>query len=283
MNPVFVASAVWHLLVAAAWVALPAWWPAWLAALAANHLLLTIAGLLPRCALLGPSLRRLPAAARARGEVAITLDDGPDPEVTPRVLAQLREAGARATFFCIGQRLRRHPDLARAIVAAGHQIANHTEHHSHRFAFLGPGGFRREIAAAQQTIEALAGRRPRFFRAPAGLRNPLLQPVLAALGLHLTAWTRRGYDTVRGDPDRVFGVLTRKLAAGDILLLHDGHAARTAAGEPVVLAVLPRLLTRLRECGLTPVTLDEAMPAAQPLRRPVPPAVAPDGRPVGTP
>lgn len=258
MNPVFVASAVWHLLMVTAWIAMPAWWPAWLAALALNHLVLTVAGLLPRCALLGPNLRRLPAAACARGEVAITLDDGPDPEVTPRVLAQLREAGARATFFCIGQRLRRHPELVRAIVDGGHLIANHTEHHSHRFAFLGPAGFRREIEAAQRTIEALAGQRPRFFRAPAGLRNPLLQPVLAALGLQLTAWTRRGYDTVRGDADRVFGVLTRDLAAGDILLLHDGNAARTAAGEPVVLAVLPRLLARLRERGLTPVTLSEA-------------------------
>ncbi|HMN80776.1 MAG TPA: polysaccharide deacetylase family protein [Burkholderiaceae bacterium] len=283
MSPVFVASAVWHLLMATAWIAMPAWWPVWLAALVVNHLVLTVAGLLPRCALLGPNLRRLPAAARARGEVAITLDDGPDPEVTPRVLAQLREAGARATFFCIGQRLRRHPELARAIVTDGHLIANHTEHHSHRFAFLGPGGFRREIDAAQRTIEALAGRKPRFFRAPAGLRNPLLQPVLAALDLQLTAWTRRGYDTVRGDADRVFDVLTRDLAAGDILLLHDGHAARTAGGDPVVLAVLPRLLARLRERGLTPVTLDEAMPAVEPLRRRSQSAVAPDGRPLGTP
>ena len=124
---------------------------------------------------------------------------------------------------------------------------------------LGPGGLRREIDAAQQTIENLTGRRPQFFRAPAGLRNPMLEPVLAQRGLLLTSWTRRGYDTVRRDPDRVFNSLNRGLAGGDILLLHDGHAAHRD-GEPVVLQVLPRLLASLEQHRLRSVTLTEAMP-----------------------
>ncbi len=252
-------SVAWHLVMAVAWLLDPGGWRAWLGGIVANHVLLTVAGLLPRCALLGPNLRRLPEAAASRGWVALTFDDGPDPEVTPRVLELLAGARMKATFFCIGERLAAHPALAREIVAGGHAIENHTQHHRHHFSFLGPAGLRREIDAGQATITALTGARPRFFRAPAGLRNPLLEPVLARLGLRLTAWTRRGYDTVAADPDRVFDRLARGLRAGDVLLLHDGHAARDARSIPVVLQVLPRLLALLAERGLVSVTIGEAV------------------------
>ena len=118
---------------------------------------------------------------------------------------------------------------------------------------------RAEITRAQSQLQALTDQRPRFFRAPAGLRNPFLQPVLARHGLVLTSWTRRGFDTRERDPQRVLQRLTRGLAAGDILLLHDGHAARTPAGVPVVLDVLPRLLQRLDAAALRPVTLPRAV------------------------
>ena len=100
---------------------------------------------------------------------------------------------------------------------------------------------------------------PRFFRAPAGLRNPFLAPVLQRLELTLVSWTRRGFDTVQRDPQRVLQSLTRNLAAGDIVLLHDGHAARTSAERPVILDVLPALLQRLAGAGLRAVTLPEAV------------------------
>jgi len=99
---------------------------------------------------------------------------------------------------------------------------------------------------------------PGFFRAPAGLRSPLLEPVLHRLGLQLASWTRRGFDTVRNEPSEVLGRLCRNLAAGDILLLHDGHAARTPTGAPIVLEVLPPLLAAIAQAGLRPVTLAEA-------------------------
>ena len=120
---------------------------------------------------------------------------------------------------------------------------------------------RAEILAAQHSLQRTAGRPPRYFRAPAGLRNPFLEPVLAALGLHLASWTRRGFDTRSGDPDRVLARLLRRLAAGDILLLHDGHAARDAgSGRPVILTVLPRLLAALDAAGLAAVPLPDAPP-----------------------
>jgi len=83
---------------------------------------------------------------------------------------------------------------------------------------------------------------------------------LHKLDLHLVSWTRRAFDTREGRPERVLSRLTNGLAAGDILLLHDGHARRTAAGRPVLLEVLPPLIERCRAAGLQPVTLAEALP-----------------------
>ena len=235
----------------------PALWPWALAALLINHAIITTAGLLPRTTLLGPNLNHLPDDAVARREVAITIDDGPDPDVTPRVLDLLDAADAKATFFCIGWRARENPALCREIVARGHRVENHGDSHSKAFAFFGPGRMKADIAAAQTTFAGITGQAPRYFRATAGLRNPFLDAVLHGLGLKLASWTRRPYDTRCGDPDIVLERLSRDLGPGDILLLHDGHAARTADGQPVILAVLPRLLDTLRQHQLNPVTLPD--------------------------
>ena len=220
-------------------------WPWALGAVVADHLLLTGIGLWPRSTLLGPNWTRLPDEAARRGAVAITIDDGPDPDITPRVLALLDEHSAKATFFCIGDRVLRHPELAREIVRRGHAIENHSQRHLHHFSVMGLRSLTKEIGRAQDSIAAVAGVTPRFFRAPAGLRNPLLEPVLTRFGLRLASWTRRGFDTVSHDADVVLGKLTRKLGAGDILLLHDGHAGRTRAGEPLVFEP-PRCSCRAR-------------------------------------
>lgn len=236
----------------------PMLWPWLLALVVANHLLLMGLGLWPRSRALGANFTRLPPAAAARNEVAITIDDGPDPEVTPLVLQLLAQHGVRATFFCIGQQVEQHPQLVREMVSAGHEVANHSQRHPLYFSLLGPARIRREIEAAQRVITAAGAAPPRFFRAPAGLRNLLLQPVLQQLGLQLVSWTRRGFDTVNGNGESVLAALTRNLRSGDILLLHDAHAARTTAGTPVIVTVLPRLLAVLQQAGLRPVTLRAA-------------------------
>jgi len=252
---------------AAALALIPGGWPWAAGAVLANQAVLTAAGLWPRSALLGPNVQRLPGACAARGEIAITLDDGPDPEVTPAVLDQLDVAGAKATFFCIAGRAAAQPALVREIARRGHAVQNHSHGHRHHFALLGPRGFAAEIGRAQAVLAELTGRVPHCFRAPAGLRNPLLDPVLHRLNLQLVSWTRRGFDTRDPDPQRVLQRLLKKLAAGDILLLHDGNARRSASGRPVVLDVLPALLRRCAEAGLLPVTLDAALP---PRREPLP-------------
>jgi peptidoglycan/xylan/chitin deacetylase (PgdA/CDA1 family) len=234
-------------------------WPISLAMLALNHLVLILAGLWPRSTLLGPNQRRLSARATAAGQVALTIDDGPDPGVTPQVLDVLDRFACKATFFCIGERVTAHADIVREIARRGHQVENHTQHHFLYFSLLGPRRMRREIDRAQGAIAAVVGVRPRYFRAPAGLRNPFLERVLCTEDLRLISWTRRGFDTVTSDPGRVLARLTRNLRAGDILLLHDSHAARTADGTPVILKVLPELLAAFARAGLEPVTVSGAL------------------------
>jgi peptidoglycan-N-acetylglucosamine deacetylase len=219
----------------------------------ANHGLLLFASFWPRSRLMGANLRRLPPPCA--GEVALSFDDGPDPEVTPKVLEIMAAHGARASFFCIGERAQAHPEIIKAIVAAGHRVENHSHRHLGYFALLLPNAMARDIARAQAVLTALAGQPPAYFRAPVGMRNPAVDLVLDAQGLRLVSWTRRGLDTVSRRPDRVLRRLTRGLAAGDILLLHDGASARDRAGAPIVLQVLPHLLQRLAQKGLAAVPI----------------------------
>ena len=244
---------------AATAAAQPALWPWALGAVAGTFLLLTAAVFWPRGQLLGVNLVRLPAAAVARKEVCLTFDDGPDPEVTPQVLDLLDRHQAKASFFCVGEKAAAYPDVAREIVRRGHSIENHSLRHSYAFAFYGIYRLRRELESAQAIVEQITRQVPAFFRAPMGLRSPLLDPVLARCGLRYVSWTRRGLDAVDRNPERVLQRLAGALAAGDILMLHDSGSFRTGDGKPVVLAVLPDLLQRIKDAGLTSVTLPAAV------------------------
>ncbi|HDR9054583.1 polysaccharide deacetylase family protein [Burkholderia vietnamiensis] len=261
-TPLIAGTVALHAGALAAVLAQPGAWPWAAGSVFASHAALTAAGLWPRSALLGPNWTRLPADAGRR--IALTIDDGPDPEVTPRVLDLLERHDARATFFCIGDLARRHPHWIEAIVARGHAVENHSQRHRHTFSLTGPAALRREIAAAQQTLTELTGTRPQFFRAPAGLRNPFLEPVLCELGLQLASWTRRGFDTRTRDAGVVAQRLLHGLAPRDILLVHDGHAARDARGVPVVLDVLPALLRAAADAQLQWTTLRAAAAAEPP-------------------
>jgi peptidoglycan-N-acetylglucosamine deacetylase len=255
-TPLIVFSLALHAAIPLLWLLYPSAWPWWLLALLLDHVWLTLAGLWPRSRSLGPNWVRLP---HADGCIAITIDDGPDPLVTPQVLDLLDRFGARASFFCIGEQARRHPELCREIVRRGHAVENHSQHHFHHFSLFGPGRIAQEVGDGQNTLTAITGQRPLFFRPTAGLRNPFLEPVLARHGMHLASWTRRGYDTRNRNADDVLRRLTRELAAGDILLLHDGNAARAGSGHPVILSVLPRLLDAVAAAGLRSVTLRAAL------------------------
>ena len=252
-TPLIRASLFLHAAIAIFLVIQPAHWRIALAALLANHALLTLAGLLPRCDWLGPNWTRLPEACR--NGIALTIDDGPDPVVTPQVLDILDRHDVKATFFCIGERALHHPDLCREIISRRHAVENHSQHHRHCFSLLGYSGYIRELKAAEATLTGITGQRPLFFRAPAGLRNPFLDPALAKLNLQLASWSVRAYDTRVSDAGRVARKLIDGLKPGAILLLHDGNAARTKDGTPVILEVLPIMLSAAHHAGLRFVTL----------------------------
>jgi len=147
----------------------PPSWPYAGAALAGNHLALGLAGMCPRSPILGPNLRRLPQSCVSRGEIALTFDDGPDPIVTARVLDLLDRYGANASFFCVGSKAASYPEIVQEIVRRDHSVENHSQRHPAAFAAYGIGRLRREIEAAQETLGAICGRAPAFFRAPMGL------------------------------------------------------------------------------------------------------------------
>jgi peptidoglycan/xylan/chitin deacetylase (PgdA/CDA1 family) len=174
------------------------------------------------------------------------------------VLQILDNYNAKATFFCIGRKAMSYPDICREIVKRGHAVENHSQLHWHNFSLLGTRKLIREINTAQTTLTDITGQAPQFFRAPAGLRNLFLDHALTRLGLQLATWSVRGFDTQVNNADKVKIKLLDGLRAGAILLLHDGNAARTADGKPVITEVLPEILESARISGLRFVTLRDA-------------------------
>lgn len=258
-SPLIVASMLLHVLAVLALLFQPESWQIVLSVLLANHVVLTAIGLWPRSHWLGPNLTQLPAASVARKEAALTIDDGPDPDVTPLVLDILDDYGVKATFFCIGEKAERYPELCREIVRRGHAVENHSQYHRHIFSLMGPIRLKAELQSAQDSLSAITGQRPIFFRAPAGIRNPFLDWVLVRLNLRLASWSVRGFDTCKTDITQVSANLMEGLRAGAILLLHDGNAARTREGVPVILMVLPKILAHAAAAKLHFVSLRQAL------------------------
>lgn len=204
-----------------------------------------------------PLLRGSPALP----QVALTFDDGPDPIGTPRVLEVLARHNARATFFVIGERARRHPELLARIAAAGHQIESHSLRHAWSTAFWPRSRLARDLATVQEIIQAACGRAPRWFRPPIGVLSPAVVAAAQRVGLGLCAWSRKARDGLAGTTaEAALAHLLPGLENGAILLLHD--AAERGERETVAPAVLERLLPILAQRGLRPVVLDELVAGA---------------------
>lgn len=198
--------------------------------------------LAPNAGALGPVRRSFTTSHR---EVWLTIDDGPDPATTPRVLDLLDAHGARATFFVIGERAARYPDLVRAIVRRGHAVANHT--HTHPlvwFWFTGPRRTAQEIDTCAAALRTAGIEPAPWFRPPAGIKNVFLFRLLAARGLTLIGWTARGRETTSRTVAGPLARLKRGVRPGAILLTHEASAA-----DSVRLPVLAELLAHLRAEG----------------------------------
>jgi peptidoglycan/xylan/chitin deacetylase (PgdA/CDA1 family) len=173
-------------------------------------------------------------------DVWLTIDDGPDPLTTPAILELLKRHKAKATFFLIGEKVEKYPDLAHSIVEAGHTIGNHTQSHPIlRFWRLRPAQLAREIDLFEQTIADLGLKAPALFRAPAGIKSPFLHPLLAVRSLHLVAWNCRAYDTRLDDPKEIVRRIKRSVSSGSIILFHESQ------NPSVCLVALDLLLSEL--------------------------------------
>ena len=186
-----------------------------------SHLLLLSATLVPNCQWWGPVIRSF---STTQPEVWITIDDGPSPAHTPKILALLERFNARATFFVVGKRAEEYPHLITEILSRGHEIANHTyTHPSGMFWAAGPARIAAEIDLCAELLRSAPDRPTRLFRTPAGLKNLFVHPELARRGLVLIGWTVRGLDTVQREPALAAERILRETKAGAIILLHEGH------------------------------------------------------------
>ena len=197
----------------------------------------------------GRSVWRLPGS---RNEVALTFDDGPSAE-TPRFLEVLDRLDVKASFFLCGANVERRPEVARAVVDAGHAVGNHS--HSHPvLPLLSEDRVRRELSRAQTAIAEATGRTPALFRPPYGLRSPALRRVLPDLGLTSVHWTVIGNDW-KWSAARIGERVLRRIRPGGIVCLHDGSTTSENVSREETLRAVRTIVPELLDRGMTFVTL----------------------------
>ena len=203
----------------------------------------------PVCAALGIP-RRLPAGARG---VAVTFDDGPHPEGTPAILELLRDAGARATFFLVGEQVDRHRALAAEIAAAGHAIALHG--HRHRLLLrVTPRALAADLDRGAAVIAEATGVAPELYRPPYGIFSPAALGLVRRRGWRPLLWSRWGHDWRRRiAPAAIAREVTERVGDGDVLLLHDADHYSAPDSWRRTAAALPLVLETLAERGLSTV------------------------------
>ncbi|MDQ3905445.1 MAG: polysaccharide deacetylase family protein [Actinomycetota bacterium] len=190
-----------------------------------------------------------------RGHLALTFDDGPDPDATPAVLEALTRLGVTATFFMLGAQVVRHPHVAAAVVAADHEAAVHGFTHRNHLA-RGPVDVCRDVTRAASVIAAATGTRPTWFRPPYGVLTSASLVAARRAGLRPVLWTAWGRDWENRTPAQVAATVRRQLTSGGTVLLHDSDCTTPVAGSwRATVAALP-LLAELADqlgCQLGPL------------------------------
>jgi peptidoglycan/xylan/chitin deacetylase (PgdA/CDA1 family) len=203
-----------------------------------------------------PTLWRSPTPVNA---VALTFDDGPDPQFTPAVLDLLKQRGVKAAFFCVGARVREHPELVRRIAQEGHILGNHSDSHAMWINFSMRKRLRREVTACNESIEQAAGVKPRLYRAPHGFKNPALGDVLKEQQMQAVGWQVRGFDAVVNDAAHIAKRIVDQANPGGVILLHDGAGLQGTQDRAATLQALPVVIDGLRARGQEVVPLDELL------------------------
>jgi peptidoglycan/xylan/chitin deacetylase (PgdA/CDA1 family) len=192
---------------------------------------------------------------RGCNAVALTFDDGPDPEVTPLLLDVLGRHGVRATFFVVGEKAKQCPELIHEILSRGHTLGNHSYRHDPLLMLRSRTKLKNEIAHTQELLANFAVR-PRAFRPPVGITNPRLKGVLRELGMYCLTFSCRAFD--RGNR-RIHGlamIILKKVRPGDIILLHD-VTPRGNGGIAHWLAEMEQILSGLKMRGYEILPLEE--------------------------
>jgi len=206
-------------------------------------------------AMFWPPLRATLAPALAgigeRHHVALTFDDGPHPRSTPFFLRELDRRNVRATFFLLGSELARTPQLGKEIAAAGHEVAVHGWFHR-RLVWYTPRRTYDELARARDLVAATTGTQPRWFRPPYGVLTGAALLAARRLEMRPVLWTCWGWDwSSKSTPDSVFTTVTKSLAGGGTILLHDSDVAAAVGAWKSTLGALPCLLDFIGEQGWT--------------------------------
>jgi len=198
---------------------------------------------------------------------AITFDDGPSTEYTPPILDALAAAGVRATFFVLGRHVRAHPEIARRIVAEGHELASHGDDHA-LLTFQGPTEIARQLRALDDAVVNATGDEPTpLFRAPHGFRSPFLVPVARRLGYRVVGWTAGVWDTAKPGADRIVARTVARLRPGAIILLHDADGSGNHDDRSQTVDALPEIIAAGHRDGLEFVTISELAEEMHPHRR----------------
>jgi peptidoglycan/xylan/chitin deacetylase (PgdA/CDA1 family) len=190
---------------------------------------------------------QLPGLERVATGAALTFDDGPDPDATPAVLDALDHAGARATFFMVGEQVQAHPALAREVAERGHDVQAHCfDHESHRTLADPRADLDRTLAA----IEATTGVRPSMQRPPYGRFSAASHAACLDAGLQPVYWSAWGEDWEDLAADRIADFVTRDLSPGVVILLHDSPRYGHRSSARATAAALPLIVAAMAEHGL---------------------------------
>ena len=212
-------------------LAWPHWWLAGIGVMALSHALVLWPTLRPNSQWLGPVMTCFETTS---DEVWLTIDDGPT-EDTPALLDALDARGVKATFFIKGELATHKPKLMEMILARGHGIANHSQTHpSATFWCLLPRALASQIDACSVALETATGTRPLLFRAPVGMKNPFVHPILSRRGMLLVGWSVRGFDSFGNDIQRVVRRIVPRVRAGSIVVMHQGRPFSVVCASRVV-------------------------------------------------
>lgn len=192
--------------------------------------------------------RPITHVARSPRTVALTFDDGPNPDATPAILDALGERDVKATFFVLGRHAERWPDLVRRAAAEGHVIGNHGYYHR-KLHFRSPRYVRDDLSRGTHAIEQAAGVHPDLFRAPHGFRSPWVSAIARSLGQRTVGWSLGVWDSDRPGVDAIVQRTVAGARPGSILLLHDGDGYDPAGDRMQTARAVPRIVERLLEQG----------------------------------